>query len=130
MISGQEVCPELSLVFECIGTDVNLLKFQRNGVEIRPSAGNFHIGDTPGESRNADPYTLVLEAIDVHQPNDRIANITVRLMVNISSLVSGDEITCATLGGKNSSITLNYMLRGIINYYTSYYTLNECGNMV
>jgi hypothetical protein len=95
-------------------------------VEIQP---NFHVGNTPGEW-NTGLYTLVLEAIDVEQPNDRIANMTARLLVNISSLMSGDEIACVTDGGKNSSITLNYMLRGIINYYASCYTLHECGNTV
>ena len=83
-------------------------------MEIEP---NFNIGDSPRE-QNTGPYTLILESIDVNQPR-RVANMTTRLVVNISSLTSGDEITCATLG-TNSSETLNYTLRGT-NYYNTFH---------
>ena len=104
--SGQEAaCPNLSLRIECTGTDVSYLEWQWNGMEIDP---NFHIGASPGEWIRG-PYTLILLAIDADQMR-RVANMTTQLVVNISSLVSGDVITCATLG-INSSITLNYTLR-------------------
>ena len=80
-------------------------------MEIEP---NFNIGDSPRE-QNTGPYTVILEAIDVDQTR-RVANMTTQLVVNISSLMSGDEITCATLG-TNSSKTLNYTLRGITTHF-------------
>ena len=110
----EAVCPNLSLRIECTGTDVNYLEWQVNGEEIAP---DFNIGDSSrlGESRISGPYTLILLAIDVDQTR-RVANMTVQLVVNISSLVSGDVITCATLE-RNSSKTLNYMLRGDVPFH-------------
>ena len=106
--SGREVCPGLSLMFECKGTDLSFLEFQINGMEIEP---NFNIGDVPGERNSSSgPYTLELVSIDVDQAR-RVSNMTVRLRTNISSLMSTDKITCATLG-RNSSTMLNYTLRG------------------
>ena len=104
------MCPNLSLVVECIGIEVNFLEWRRNDVEIEP---NFNIGDSPRE-QSTGPYTLILEAIDVDQMK-RVANMTTRLVVNISSLRSGDEITCATFG-MSSSEMLNYTLRGTSCY--------------
>ena len=110
--SGREVCPELSVTTECKGIDLSFLEFQINGREIEP---NFNTGDLPGVSeRNsswAGPYTLELVSIDVDQAR-RVANMTVQLIISISSLMNTDKITCATLG-RSSSIMLNYMLRGI-----------------
>ena len=77
-------------------------------MEIEP---NFNIGDSPGE-RNTGPYTIILEAIDVDETR-RVANMTTQLVVNISSLMSGDQVTCATLG-VSSSKTLDYTIRGTI----------------
>ena len=80
-------------------------------MEIEP---NFNIGDSPRE-QSTGPYTVILEAIDVDQTR-RVANMTTRLVVNIMSLTSGDEITCVTFG-TNSSETLNYMLRGTTTHF-------------
>ena len=76
-------------------------------MEIEP---NFHIGDSARTEHTNGPYTVILEANVVDQMR-RVANMTTRLVVNISSLMSGDKIVCAT-SGMNSSKTLNYTLRG------------------
>ena len=113
------MCPELSVTTECNGTDFPFLEWLRNGIEIEP---NFNTGDLPGEW-NSGPYTLVLVSINVDQPR-RVANMTAQLIASISSLMSTDEITCATLG-RNSSTMLNYTLRGMSCYTlvtdTAYY---------
>ena len=107
--SGRAVCPELSLMFECKGIDLSFLEFQINVMEIEP---NFNTGDLPGERNlSSGPYTLELVSINVDQAR-RVANMTVRLITSILSLMSTDKITCVTLG-RNSSIMLNYTLRGI-----------------
>ena len=116
--SGRKVCPGLSLMFECKGTDLSFLEFQINGMEIEP---NFNTGDDLGERNSSSgPYTLEL----VSNQARRIANITARLITSVSSLMSTDEITCETLG-RNSSIILNYTLRGIYTelLYILYYRL-------
>ena len=104
--SGQEVCPQI-IEFSCAGIEVSFLEWQRNGIEIEP---NFHIGNSAPSEQTNGLYTVILEAIDVDQTR-RVANMTTRLVINISSLMSGDEIVCATLG-MNSSTMLNYTLRG------------------
>ena len=105
--SGEELCSSRPpIIFECVGNEVTYMELQRNGVEIEP---NINIGDFPGQEWKSGPYTLILVAIDVDQTR-RVANMTTQLVVNISSLTSGDLITCATLG-MNSSKILNYTLR-------------------
>ena len=108
LTAGKEVCLNTPTVeFSCVGQEVSFLAWQRNGVEIEP---NFHIGRLPGTYNSTNgPYTLFLDNVtDVEM---RVANITTRLLVNISYLMSGDEIVCATLG-MNSSKILNYTFRG------------------
>ena len=53
-------------------------------------AGNFNNGDIQEE----DSFTLILDSITTRE---LVANMTSRLVTNISSLVSGDRIGCTAI---------------------------------
>ena len=105
--SGAVVCPNIPPVeFTCIAVEVSFLDWQVNGVNIQPT---FNIGDNP-MTVNSGPYVLSLDRISA-DPMRPVANMTIRLMANISTLMSGYRITCLELISE-SSVTLHYVLRG------------------
>ena len=105
--SGSGLCHSMQpVVFTCIAVDVSFLGWQRNREEIEP---NFNIGDTP---RNvvSGPYTLSLDEIHVGQLR-QVANMSSSLVVNLTELVNGDQVTCKELVAQDS-ITLHYKIQG------------------
>ena len=110
MISGGAVCSNNiipPIEFTCIAVEVSFLDWQINGTGIQPT---FNIGDNP-MTVNTGPYSLSLDRISA-DPIRPVANMTVRLVANISSLPSGHRITCLELVAENS-VTLHYLLRGL-----------------
>ena len=111
--SGEAVCPNTSLEFTCVGVEVGFLDWNRNGTKI----GDFTAGDMEPMEVFVHPFTLLLDMVTVI-PTTSVANITSRLLVDISDLISGDQISCSQVR-KKSSKTLSYTLRG--NYATKYF---------
>ena len=106
--SGAALCRNIQpVVFTCTTVDVSFLSWQRNREEIEPS---FNIGDTP---RNvvSGPYTLFLDGIHVGQLR-QVANMSSRLVVNLTDLMDGDQVTCKELVAQDS-INLHYKIQGI-----------------
>ena len=106
--SGTAVCSNIPPVeVSCIALEVSFLDWQVNGENIQPT---FNIGDNP-VTVNSGPYRLSLDRISADSVRP-VANMTIRLVANISSLPSGYRITCLELVAENS-VTLHYLLRGI-----------------
>ena len=104
--SGEAVCPNTSLEFTCVGVEVGFLEWDRNGIEIE----DFNAGDSEQTEEFVYPFTLFLDMVSVVPPSS-IANFTSRLVVNLSDLMSGDEISCSQLTIQRSKI-LSYTPRG------------------
>ena len=87
-----------------------LLQWQRNEENIGGAfSSNFNNGDVlPG----VEPFTLILDSITTR---NIVANITSRLITNISNLMSGDIIGCAATNIIPDTITLNYRSRGTLH---------------
>ena len=96
--------------FTCIALEASfLISWQENGEEIEP---NFNIGDIPKTVTVVnDPYTLLLDEISVGLRQDLVANMTSRLMINLTDLMNGDQVTCSELAA-HDSVTLHYEIRG------------------
>ena len=115
MTSGAAVCSNIPPVeISCIAVEVSFLDWQINGENIQPT---FNIGDNP-MTVNSGPYRLSLDRISA-DPVRPVANMTIRLVANISSLPSGYRITCLELVAENS-VTFYYLLRGIAKYQSSH----------
>ena len=106
MTSGKAVCPNTSLEFTCVGVEVSLLDWYRNGMEIE----DFNAGDMAQKEVFIHPFILFLDIVSI-APMSSVANITSRLVANIFDLMSGDQISCSQLAVESSKI-LNYTLRG------------------
>ena len=59
----------------------------------------------------SDLYTLYLDSISVNNEG-RVANMTTRLLANLSSVSSGERLSCTAQFGIADSSTLNYKIRG------------------
>ena len=70
--------------------------------------GAFSIAVNNGDVQQVDSFTLILDSIITR---NIVANITSRLVTNISNLVSGDRIGCVAINVQDTR-TLNYILRG------------------
>ena len=103
--SGGDVCPSASVEFTCIATEVAFLSWLRNGMEIE----DFNFADTRGMIV-VPPYTVSLDTVR-RFPSTALANFTSRLVVNLSDLMSGDNISCSQGPLQKSSI-LSYTVRG------------------
>ena len=110
ILLGGVVCPNLYPVeFTCIGIEVGGLVWRRNRTNI---GGAFVAGiSSEGNSQQAQGFILFLDSITTR---NSVANMTSRLVGNISNLISGDRITCAGTGLEDTAI-LNYLLRGTCN---------------
>lgn len=86
-----------------------VLQWQRNETNIGGGFNdNFNNGDILS---GVEPFTLILDSIT---RRSGVANMTSRLISNISNLISGDRIGCAaTHGIMPDTITLDYRLIGI-----------------
>ena len=116
--SGEAVCPNTSLEFTCVGVKVSFLDWDRNGMEIR----DFNAGDSGQTVLFVHPFTVFLDMVTIVSVSSvTIANITSRLVVNISDLMSGDQISCSQFPIESSK-NLSYTLRG--NYATKYSFIN------
>ena len=105
IISGGIVCPNLYPVeITCVGIEVPVLQWRRNEMNI---GGGFSIASNNGNVQQADSFTLILDSITTR---NIVANMTSRLVTNISTLNSGDRIGCVAV--MQDTRTLNYMLRG------------------
>ena len=106
--TGASLCRNMQpVVFTCTTEDVSFLSWQRNREEIEP---NFNIGDTP-RSVVSGLYTLFLDEIHVGQLR-QVANMSSRLVVNLTDLMDGDKVTCKELVAQDS-INLHYKIQGI-----------------
>ena len=105
VVNGGVVCPNLYPVeLTCVGIDVSFLRWERNGTMI----GTFTGLDSKGGILRRDPFTIFLDSIT--NVGGR-ANMTSRLVGNVSNLISGNRITCADIGDENA-VTLSYRLKG------------------
>ena len=95
--------------FTCFGIEVSFLQWQRNGTSL----GAFTSASSEDDFQREGPFTLFLDSITTRAT---VANMTFRLVVNISNLISGDRITCVGAGSTNTvtndTVILNYLLRG------------------
>ena len=89
-----------------------LLQWRRNETNI---GGSFSIAFNNGDVQRVDSFTLILDSITTRE---LVANMTSRLVTNISNLASGDRIGCAATINIQDTRTLNYRLRGKFNYQT------------
>ena len=69
--------------------------------------GAFSIAFNNGDVQQVDSFILILDSIITR---NTVANITSRLVTNISTLNSGDRIGCIAI--IQDTRTLNYVLRG------------------
>lgn len=105
--SGQDVCSNVIVEFTCIATEVAVLNWFRNGLKI----GDFDAGDIELRTESS-PYTFVLDTLSVYPVAQGVlANFTSRLLVNLSDLTSGDNISCSHLT-VGSPFLLNYQIKG------------------
>jgi hypothetical protein len=104
IINGGTVCPLYPVEITCVGIEVTLLQWRRNEVNI---GGAFSIAFNSGDVQRVDSFTLILDSITTR---NIVANITSRLVTNISNLISGDTIGCVAI--MQDTRTLNYILRG------------------
>ena len=108
VVNGGVVCPNLHPVeFTCVGVEVDLLLWQRNGNRIGVFTTFAEEGDV---LQPAGPLTLILDSIT--KSGGPTVNVTSRLVGNISDLISGDRITCIASMDRMDTETLNYTLRG------------------
>lgn len=77
-----------------------------------PIGGGFSGILSEGEVQTVGSFTLILDSITTR---NIVANITSRLVGNISNLISGDTIACAAIDIQDTRI-LNYVLRGKIKF--------------
>ena len=104
--SGEAICPNTQpVVFTCVAVEASFLSWQRSGEEIEP---NFNIGDTP-RTVVSGPYNLSLD--EIHVGLRQVANMTSRLVINLTDLMDGDRVTCKELVA-NDSVTLHYKIQG------------------
>ena len=110
MISGSAVCPSQQVEFTCIATGVHFLDWEENGVEIE----DFTAGNTPSPSGMViGPYTVFLDVVNII-PMTSTANITTRLVVNLTHLMIGDQISCTQLSLRDS-LFIRYIRRGVVH---------------
>ena len=95
----------------CTGIEVTALHWQRNGTNI---GGGFTPASHKGDTQKLELITLILDSITTR---NTMANMTSRLLANISNLMVGEEITCDAVIVQDA-ITLNYSLRGEFNLYS------------
>ena len=113
ILNGEVICPIYAVEFTCIGIKLGSLGWQRNGLNI---GGTFSAGiSNEGDIQQVGPLTLLLDSITTL---NSVANMTSRLVANISNLSSGDTITCAGSMSTADTVTLSYSSRG--NYDDSY----------
>ena len=91
---------------------MSFLEWRINEMEIQP---NFDIGDSAPMEVTSGQYTLYLDSISVNNV-DRVANMTTRLHANLSSLSSGDRLSCEDQSRIAANSTLNYTIRGMLNF--------------
>ena len=82
---------------------MTVLQWQRNETNI---GGAFSSISSEGNIQQVDSFTLILDSITTR---DIVANMTSRLVTNISNLISGDRITCGAVNMLDTR-TLNYVL--------------------
>ena len=122
IINSGVICPNFYPVeITCVGIEVALLQWQRNGTSI---GGSFTSVSNNGQVQPEELFTLILDSITTRSitNNIMVANMTSRLIANISNVNSGDIIGC-TANGVQDTTTLNYTLRGnvyILNLTISY----------
>ena len=102
--SGNTICPNAEVELTCIGVSVTASTWRRNGVDI----DSFNVLSGLGR-REQDPFITFL---DVNTGNP--ANMTSRLVFNVSDVMSGDTIDCITSDG-GRTVTLNYETIGRVN---------------
>ena len=84
------MCPSASVEFICNATEVAFLDWFRNGMEIK----DFDAAD-PAGMIVIPPYIVFLDTKRRFPLNNILANFTSRLVVNLSDLMSGDNISCS-----------------------------------
>ena len=97
---------------------MTILQWQRNGVNI---GGGFSFTFNNGAVQEEDSFTLILDSITTR---NTVANMTSRLVTNISTVNSGDRIGC--VAAVQDTRTLDYILRGNLykfNLFDHYYSL-------
>ena len=105
--SGEPLCPNISVELTCVATRVAFLDWRINNSDIV----DFNAGDSPSPTGMIfTPYTVFLDVVNLISMTSN-ANITSRLVVNLSDLMIGDHISCSHLG-LNDSVTISYTLRG------------------
>lgn len=118
IVNGGVVCPNLYPVeITCVGVEVTLLEWERNENRLNI----FTAEDNEGRVLQPEgPFTLFLDSIS--RQNSR-ANMTSRLVSNISNLMSGDRIICGELANTEATVVLSYTLKGnrccLLNLYKS-----------
>ena len=103
--SGNTICPNTKVEFTCIGISVTASTWRRNGMDIDA----FNVLSGLGRREPVDPFITFLD-VNTGDP----ANMTSRLVFNVSDVMSGDTIDCITSGG-GRTVTLNYETIGRVN---------------
>lgn len=92
--------------FTCVGIEVNSLEWERSQMVLVIISGrSANEGMVPTQNG---PFTVFLDSIT---RNDGGANMTSRLVGNISDLISGDTIKCAEFNIEDT-VSLDFTLRG------------------
>ena len=76
--------------------------------------GGFSINFNNGDVQQVDSFTLILDSITMR---NIMANITSRLVAEISTLISSDRIGCVATNIIQDTRTLDYILRGNLNNF-------------
>ena len=103
--SGGAVCPNISPVeFTCVAVQVIFLEWRINTTQI----GSLTLNEDEGRVFQTEKFAFSLEKITVS--NNR-ANMTSRLVVDISNLANGDQIICISEAQVQDTETINYTVR-------------------
>ena len=101
--SGNTICPNTKVEFTCMGVSVTASTWQRNGMDIE----SFNVLSVLGRFEQ-DPFITFLD-VNTGDP----ANMTSRLVFNVTDVMSGDTINCITdRGGR--IVTMSYQTKGTV----------------
>ena len=109
VMSGGALCPYNSVEFTCVATGVTFINWQANNRRI----AGFNAGQQHAQEFSP-PYTVFLDEVNVDMMTE-LANMTSRIVVNMSDLVTGVQLSCSQLSIKRV-LNISYVIRGTYSY--------------
>ena len=102
--SGNSICPNTQVVFNCSANIVSVVQWKRNDTDIR----TFTLRETAPIEEQVGAFTVVLNE-SVILSGDATFNATSSLIADLSDFQSRDRIQCLDLGGKSIELNFTYL---------------------